>query len=94
MPSIDYRKRATPARPAATSTPAVSRTATPSEARKQLRYWVDQYHQLTGAIEAAQVTNHDQWRKERINTRDLYSRRASAAARMAHYAQLVLDERP
>lgn len=88
---IDYRKRTT--RPAATAaTTSTARTAgATTETRTQLQYWVDQYRQLTGALEAAQVTNHDQWRKERVSTRELYSRRAAAASRMAHYAQLLLD---
>lgn len=88
---VDYRKRT--ARPAATTTTRTAPTAgATTEARTQLAYWVAQYHQLTGALEAAQVTNHDQWRKERVNTRELYSRRAAAASRMAHYAELVLAQ--
>lgn len=60
--------------------------------RAQLRHWLTQYHALDVQIDIAQVSNGDPLRKERVNVRDLYSRRAAAAARMAHYADLVLHE--
>lgn len=84
--TISYTKR-----PTTRSQPA-NVTSAASQARTELRYWVDQYRRLTAQIEAAQVTNSDQWRKERVNTRELYSRRAAAASRMAHFADLVLTE--
>lgn len=89
--AIDYAKR-----PTTRTRPATAPSAAPaaSQARTELRYWVDQYRRLTAQLEAAQVTNNDQWRKERVNTRELYSRRAAAASRMAHFADQVLTEHP
>lgn len=83
--SIDYvkRTRTTPAAPAVQ--PAVT-----GQVGRDLAYWVAQYRALTGQIQAAEVTNHDQWRKERVNVRELYSRRASAAARMADCAERLV----
>lgn len=83
--SISYvkpAKRTPPARPAART----------SQARTQLRYWIDQYQRLTREIQAAQVTNNDQWRKEQVALRPLYNQRAAAAAQMAVYGDQVLQE--
>jgi hypothetical protein len=55
-----------------------------------LAYWVRQYRALTAQIQAAEVTNHDQWRKEKVNVRALYSRRAAAAARMVDLAEQLV----
>lgn len=81
--SIDYRKR---------PTQAAQAPAQESSARAELRYWIDQYNRLTAQLQAAQVTNADQWRKERVDTRKLYSLRAAAAAGMARTGAVVLGE--
>lgn len=93
--AIDYVRRIRPA--TTTGQPATSGPTTgPVQPRvggalgRDLAYWVAQYRALTGQIEAAQVTNHDQWRKERVNVRELYSRRAAAAARMADVAERLV----
>ena len=92
---IDYTKRTRPAMSAGELVRAAT-TASPQHAQiggvlaRDLAYWVAQYRALTGQIEAAQVTNHDQWRKEKVNVRDLYSRRAAAAARMADCAERLV----
>lgn len=92
--AIDYVRRT---RPAAAAQPASSgSTSDPRGIRvggaigRDLAYWVAQYRAITAQIEAAQVTNHDQWRKEKVNTRELYSRRAAAAARMADLAERLV----
>jgi hypothetical protein len=82
--SIDYTKR-TRTTPTPTAQPAVT-----GQMGRDLAYWVAQYRALTGQIEAAQVTNHDQWLKGKVNVRELYSRRASAAARMADCAERLV----
>lgn len=93
MPRIDYVKRQPPAAAAAgwEEAPGAPLAALPSSAAvKDLRYWVGQYRALTAQIQAAEVTNHDQWRKERVNLRGLYSRRSAAAARMADGAERLV----
>lgn len=90
MPSIDYTKRARPAMSAGELVRAATTTQVGGALARDLAYWVAQYRALTGQIEAAQVTNHDQWRKEKVNVRELYSRRASAAARMADCAERLV----
>lgn len=84
---IDYTRRS-PRQVPVTTTPRVAS----SQARTQLRYWIDQYQRLTGEIQAAQVTNADQWRKEKTDTRKLYSLRAAAAGQMATWGEAVLGE--
>ena len=71
-----------------------NRPVSRSRARQDLRYWIDQYQRLTAQIQAAKVTNADQWRKDHVDTRELYNRRAAAAAQMADAGAAVLDETP
>lgn len=63
-----------------------------TQARKELRYWRDQYQRLTREIHAAKVKNNDKWLKEKVSTSALYTQRASAVAEMVHYVDLVLQE--
>lgn len=86
--TIDYVKRARRAVPAPASPTVSSRVG--GQLGRDLAYWVAQYRALTAQIQAAEVTNHDQWRKERVNVRALYSRRAAAAARMADLAERLV----
>lgn len=86
---IDYRKPRNPPA-AAPRVPGKPLAGTP--AGRDLAYWVGAYRKLTAEIEAATVTNRDPWRKGQVNTRELYSRRAAAAARMAGAAEAVLRE--
>lgn len=94
--SIDYVKRPQPARSAELVRAATNQAGLPASERiggvlaRDLAYWVTQYRALTAQIQAAEVTNHDRYRKERINVRELYSRRASAAARMADCAERLV----
>lgn len=79
---IDYRRP--------TKAPTAPVAAPVSPQRRNARYWLDQYRRLTREIQAAQVTNNDQWRKEQVNTRALYSQRAAAAAQMADALEALL----
>jgi hypothetical protein len=91
--AIDYVRRT---RPATTAAPTSGPTSDPRGIRvggaigRDLAYWVRQYRALTAQIQAAEVTNHDRYRKERVNVRELHSRRAAATARMADLAEQLV----
>lgn len=87
--SISYVR---PAKNVAAARAASQAPAATSRARRDLGYWIDQYERLTVALDAAKVLNKDPWRKEKVDTRDLYNQRAAAAAQMARYGRLVLQE--
>ena len=89
--SIDYVKR-TRTTPAVTAPPTgyESRVKVGGPIGRDLAYWVRQYRTLTAQIQAAEVTNHDRYRKEQVNVRELYSRRAAATARMADIAEQLV----
>jgi len=86
---ISYTKT----RPASPSRPTSPTAAGGmSKARSDLRYALQQYDRLTAVLDAARVANTDQMRKGTINTRELYTQRAAAAAQMARAAHQVLGE--
>jgi hypothetical protein len=86
--SIDYVKR--PRMSARELVAASTAGQVGGPIARDLAYWVRQYRALTAQIQAAEVTNHDQMRKGRVNVRELYSRRAAAAARMADCAERLV----